>query len=98
MSTRPAFTRCPAHGCLVYLLPTSIHPSIPSSPLPPVSRTVLFEDPSFQVNGNLFWPDFWPPGTSQEAAEVVYDMVGLDANIASVSACVCARRNVCVLQ
>jgi hypothetical protein len=47
----------------------------------------LFDDASFKLNGNLFWPDFWPPGTSQEAQDVVYDMVGLEADRAWVSSC-----------
>lgn len=46
----------------------------------------LWEDASFKLHGNLFWPDFWPPGTSSEAQEVVYDMVGLDATKTAVSA------------
>lgn len=45
----------------------------------------LWEDASFKLHGNLFWPDFWPPGTSSEAQDVVYDMVGLEATKASVS-------------
>lgn len=84
---------------VVVWFPCSLPPSLPPSLIHSlthslthslrtrVSRAVLFEDPSFQVNGNLFWPDFWPPGTSQEAAEVVYDIVGLDAKIAAVSVC-----------
>jgi hypothetical protein len=53
----------------------------------------LWEDASFKLQGNLFWPDFWPPGTSSEAQEVVYDMVGLDATTASVSAVCCCVQN-----
>ena len=26
---------------------------------------VLFESAQYKENGNLFWPDFWGPGTSE---------------------------------
>lgn len=50
-------------------------------------RSGLFDDAGFKMYGGLFWPDFWAPGTSEEAQELVYDMVGLDAHQAAVSAC-----------
>jgi len=48
-------------------------------------HTVLWSDAGFKLYGNMFWPDFWPPGSNEDAQDVVFDMVGLEAQVAGVS-------------
>ena len=58
-----------AAGCLVVVV---------------VSSAVMWEDASYKLHGNLFWPDFWPAGTNADAQDVVYDLVGLEPEKAAV--------------
>lgn len=68
---------------VVTRLVTLVHLSLPLVRPPPLAG--LWEDVSFKLYGNLFWPDFWPPGSNADAEDVVYDMVGLEAKEAAVS-------------